>query len=245
VSTSYRPGYEVAAERILELIDRHGWVPGDRLPTEQALADELGISRGVTREAVKILAAMGRVTAQRGRGLFVGGTGVGFADAGVKGASFMPGDPEQVEQLLKFRQIQEVAAAREAAVSANPPDLRILRECIAQGQTALDGDDRAAWDDADNRFHVAMATASGNRFLCTAVLGARQLQSQVVVLGLRGGTGGNLADAQEEHKRIYDAISAGDPDGAALAVEVHLSRTIRGYRAAITAALTTQAAGSS
>jgi GntR family transcriptional repressor for pyruvate dehydrogenase complex len=68
---AYRPGYEVAAEQVLELISQLGLRPGDRMPTEQDLARQLGASRTVVREAVKILSALGRVRAERGRGLFV------------------------------------------------------------------------------------------------------------------------------------------------------------------------------
>ena len=67
----YRPGYEVVAEQILQFIAEHELSPGDRMPTEKELAAQLGASRTVVREAVKILSATGRVSAQKGRGLYV------------------------------------------------------------------------------------------------------------------------------------------------------------------------------
>ena len=67
----YRPGYERVAEQILEFIAESRLTPGDRLPTEIELAGRLGTSRAVVREAVKILSALGRVRAHKGRGLFV------------------------------------------------------------------------------------------------------------------------------------------------------------------------------
>ena len=70
---SYRPGYERVAEQILELIADSGLRPGDRMPTENDLAARVGTSRTVVREAVKILSAIGRVSVQKGRGLFVEG----------------------------------------------------------------------------------------------------------------------------------------------------------------------------
>src|SRR5690242_15234870 len=68
---AYRPGYELVAEDILQLIADMRLQPGDRMPTENQLASRLGTSRTVVREAVKILSALGRVRAQKGRGLFV------------------------------------------------------------------------------------------------------------------------------------------------------------------------------
>src|SRR5690349_8159950 len=64
----YRPGYEVVAEQIVQLIAELELSPGDRMPTEKDLAARLGSSRTVVREAVKILSAAGRVSAQKGRG---------------------------------------------------------------------------------------------------------------------------------------------------------------------------------
>src|SRR5689334_21412255 len=67
----YRPRYELVAEEILQLIGELLLRPGDRMPTEKELASRLGTSRTVVRDAVKILSATGRVSAQKGRGLYV------------------------------------------------------------------------------------------------------------------------------------------------------------------------------
>ncbi|WP_448333672.1 FadR/GntR family transcriptional regulator [Streptomyces sp. DSM 41534] len=69
----YRPGYELVAEQILELITELRLEPGERMPTEKDSASRLGASRTVVREAVKILSAIGRVCAQKGRGALCDG----------------------------------------------------------------------------------------------------------------------------------------------------------------------------
>ena len=56
VAGRYRPGYELVAERILQYIAQENLKPGVRLPTEEGLAEILGTTRNVTREAVKVLA---------------------------------------------------------------------------------------------------------------------------------------------------------------------------------------------
>ena len=65
----YRPRYELVAEEILQSISDLALDPGDRMPTENELASRLGTSRTVVREAVKILSVIGRISAQKGRGL--------------------------------------------------------------------------------------------------------------------------------------------------------------------------------
>ncbi|MGK9146047.1 FadR family transcriptional regulator [Plantibacter flavus] len=229
-TVGYRPGYEIAAERIIELIVERDLAPGDRLPTEQNLADQLGVSRSVTREAIKVLAAIGRVSAQRGRGLYVGRGTAASSGSLLAGHRFVPGRIEQVEQLLEFRLVQEVYSAGQAARKATPPVLNLLDEAITDAARALEDDDRSLWADADTRFHLAIAQASGNEFIRSALEGVRQLQEQVVVLALHGGSGGSLRTAHDEHVAILAAIRAGDATAASEASRLHLQHTIEGYR---------------
>src|SRR6266403_1202374 len=74
-SDRYRPGYELVAEQLLNYIAQENLLPGDRLPTEQGLAEILGATRNVTREAVKVLAAIGRLSVRKGAGIFVASAG--------------------------------------------------------------------------------------------------------------------------------------------------------------------------
>ncbi|WP_328647529.1 FCD domain-containing protein [Amycolatopsis sp. NBC_00348] len=225
----YRPGYEVVAERILRLIAELELRPGDRMPTEAELAARMGTSRTVVREAVKILSAIGRVRAHKGRGLYVSD------DEGMLGASrwggfFLPTDLDHVYMLFEFRRVQETAAGRLAAVNATPAELRAIeaaaetcRQGHLSGQSTL-------FDRGDDDFHLGIATASHNQFLVAAVREARRLQRQSNVIGMSGAVGGHAAGAVDEHAAIFGAIRDGDPDAAAHAVAVHLDNTLEDYR---------------
>lgn len=243
-ASGYRPGYEIAAEKIVEYIAEGGLKPGDRLPTEQELAETLGISRGMVREAIKVLGPMGRVSAQRGRGLFVG-RGSTSLSGHLPEHKFMPGRMEHVEQLLEFRLVQERFAASQAALKATPPDLRELELALDECDNAIQHDDLELWAASDNRFHLGIADACGNFFIRSALENARSLQEQTVVLGLQSGPGGSILVAQEEHRDIYRAIRAGEPMEAAEAAEVHLRRTIERYRDEIAAILNAELAPTS
>src|SRR5690349_12370465 len=63
--------YEQAAEQIAARIRAGAWRPGDRLPSERDLAAQLGISRGSTREALRVLEAMGWLEIRPGDGTIV------------------------------------------------------------------------------------------------------------------------------------------------------------------------------
>jgi DNA-binding FadR family transcriptional regulator len=225
----YRPRYELVAEQILQLIAELRLHPGDRMPTENDLAARLGTSRTVVREAIKILSAIGRVRAQKGRGLYVAD------DEGMLGSSrwggfFLPTDLEHVYMLFEFRRVQETAASRLAATRATPAELRAIEtaaELCRQGH--LTGE-AGMFDRGDDDFHVGVAAASHNPFLLAAVREARRLQRQSSTIGLHGTVGGHAAEAIEEHTAIYQAIRDGDPEAAAGAAAVNLDKTLEDYR---------------
>ncbi|MFI9569768.1 FadR/GntR family transcriptional regulator, partial [Streptomyces rishiriensis] len=157
----YRPGYEIVAERILEYIAESRLVAGDRLPTEIDLAQRLDTSRAVVREAVKILSALGRVRAHKGRGLFVADD-EGMLTTSRWGGFFRPVDLDHVLMLFEFRRVQEMAASSLAATRATPAELRTIevamqscRHGFAQGQVDV-------FNQGDEDFHVGVAVASHN-----------------------------------------------------------------------------------
>ncbi|MFI0448885.1 FadR/GntR family transcriptional regulator [Actinomadura sp. 6N118] len=226
---SYRPRYELVAEQILQLIAKLGLQPGDRMPTENDLAGQLGTSRTVVREAIKILSAIGRVRAQKGRGLYVADD-EGMLGSSRLGGFFLPTDLDHVFMLFEFRRVQECTASRLAATRATPAELRAIeaaaetcRQGHATGQAAL-------FDRGDDDFHLGIAAASHNPFLVAAVREARRLQRQSSTIGLHGTVGGHAEEAIEEHAAIYRAIQNGDPETAARAAAVHLDNTLEDYR---------------
>jgi GntR family transcriptional repressor for pyruvate dehydrogenase complex len=228
-ASSYKPGYELVAERILQLIAELRLRPGDRMPTENELATRLGSSRTVVREAVKILSAIGRVKAQKGRGLYVADDD-GMLGSARWGGFFLPTDLDHVYMLFEFRRVQETAASRLAATRATPTELRAIEaaaETCRQGH--LTGE-TALFDRGDDDFHLGIATAAHNHFLVASVREIRRLQHQSSTIGLHGTVGGHAEEAINEHAAIYRAIRDGDPEAAAQATAVHLDNTLEDYR---------------
>jgi DNA-binding FadR family transcriptional regulator len=225
----YRPGYEVAAERVLELIAQLGLRPGDRLPTEVELAGELGTSRTVVREAVKILSALGRVRAEKGRGLYVADD-EGMFGAGRWAHFFLPTDLDHVYMLFEFRRAQEMETSRLAARRANPAELQAIEKAAQVCRSGFETGREDLFNEGDEAFHTCIATASHNMFLQVAVREARRLQAQSSLIGLCGSIGGHAAKAVEEHDAIYRAIRAGDPEGAAQEAATHIDNTLDDYR---------------
>ena len=225
---AYRPGYELVAEQIVQLIAELELSPGDRMPTEMELAARLGASRTVVREAVKILSAKGVVSAQKGRGLSVADGEHGLGTAGF-GGFFLPTNLDHIFMLFEFRRVQEIAASRLAASQASPAELRVIEAAVQTCRVGHQTDDMAQFEAGDDAFHLGVAAASHNLFLVAAVREARRLQRQASVIGIRG-VGGHAAEAVEEHDAIYRAIRDGQPEAAADATVVHLDNTLKDYR---------------
>jgi GntR family transcriptional repressor for pyruvate dehydrogenase complex len=226
---AYRPGYERVAGQVLQLIAESQLQPGDRMPTENALAERLGTSRTAVREAVKILSALGRVRAHKGRGLYVAD------DEGMLGLSrwggfFLPTDLDHIYMLFEFRRLQEMEASRLAAGRATPAELRAIEEAAETCNQGHLTDQAPLFDQGDDDFHISVATASHNGFLVAAVREARRLQRQSSTIGLRGVIGDHAAGAITEHAAIFRAIRDGNPEAAAQAAATHLDNTLEQYQ---------------
>jgi DNA-binding FadR family transcriptional regulator len=216
-------------EQLADEIKSGRLAPGERLPTEQALARAARVSRTVVREAVAALRAEGLVVTRQGVGAFV--------SAEPQRAPFRI-EPERMQTLedilgvMELRLGVEIESAGLAAERASKTQLRAIfnalnaiEEASAAGRSAVD---------EDLGFHRAIAEATGNpefpRFL--QFIG-RHLIPRRTVSGLperMGGERAYLALIQEEHRRIYHAIAAGDARGAREAMRRHLTRSLERYR---------------
>lgn len=220
---AYRPGYEIAAERILEYIVQEHLPPGARLPTEKDLADKVHMSRNVVREAVKILSALGRLSVQKGRGIYVAEPDA--ASWREPFSQFLPADVRQVEELFEFRLHLETTAAQLAAQRAAPSQVKLIREAAKQSAEAAERSDIKAFTRADEDFHGGIGAAAANMFFASTVDSVRRLQRQVSAIGLAGVAGGSLAVAAEQHQAIAEAIASGDETLAAALMAEHIDMT--------------------
>jgi DNA-binding FadR family transcriptional regulator len=222
-SDRYRPGYELVAEQLLGYIAEQNLMPGDRLPTEQGLAEILGASRNVTREAVKVLAAIGRLSVRKGAGIFVSSSPGALADDQL--AHFQPTSMEHVLMLLDYRRLIESETARRAASLATPIEVRAMRENAELSLIAGKAVDAEEFARVDALFHSAVSIAAHNVFLQSSVANIRRLVSQSDVLLFHGDVPGSLEVAGNQHIAITAAIAAGDTETAVELMVAHIDTT--------------------
>lgn len=193
--------------------------PGSRLPTERDLAAQLGVSRNSVREAVHELELKRLVERRSGRG-----TLVLDAQAGAHGGLLdeLGSDDRDLLEIMDFRLTIEPPIAGLAAERTTRGGLtrlaRLLDEMAAETDPA-----RVA--ELDYSFHAAVARATHNRLLVRLheVSSEWLRQSRREALQSRRRRSASLAG----HRRIYEAIQAGDRDAAHAAMADHIHQVRR------------------
>ncbi len=216
--------------QIEQLILRGILRPGERLPSEREMADQLEVSRPSLRDAISQLQDIGLLTARPGSGVFV---------ADVLGSAFAPAltdlfarHDEAVFDYLSFRRDLEGLAAERAARLATDTDLQVVQSVFDKMEAAhpkRNTDDEARYD---AQFHLAIIEASHNVIMLHMMRSMYQLLRDGVfynrqVMFKQRTTRAALLD---QHRAINTALQARDPAGARAAIEAHLDFVERALR---------------
>jgi GntR family transcriptional repressor for pyruvate dehydrogenase complex len=210
------PLKEQVIRELVRLIDEGALEPGDRIPTERELSEQLAVSRGTVREAVQFLQALGVLEIRHGSGSYVAARGSSSRELRREWRRWTRNHAGRVRELLEVRQGVEswgaARAARRRAAKVGP-----MADALREMEEAVDV---PAFVRADMRFHSALAEAAGNTALVElAELLARELvRERAATWGIEGRPARSLA----EHRAIYEAVAAGDPARARAAVLAHL-----------------------
>ncbi|MFE1117469.1 FadR/GntR family transcriptional regulator [Streptomyces rochei] len=217
-----------AIQQIRELIRTGALPPGSKLPPEQDLAAQLGLSRNLAREAVKALAVARVLEVRRGDGTYVTSLQPRLLFEGLGGAvELLQGDSTALQDLMEVRRLLEPVATALAAI-------RITDDQLAQVKTHLDAmrearNDVELLNTHDAAFHRAVVSATGNDTLLTLLeaISGRTLRARI----WRGLVDAQAADRTlAEHEAIYKALSVRDPSLSQAAALLHVSSTEQGLR---------------
>lgn len=193
---------------------------GDRLPTENQLAQRFSVSRPVVREALQRLQTDGVVIARQGSGTYVQRSpSQRVAELTTKVSL------HEVLQVMELRMALEELAARLAARNRTDEQLRAIMQARQQLSDVFGQGARAK--EADYAFHRAIAVASGNGLLVQALdqLSDRVQGGMDVTLSLtREASEQRRERVLDEHDRIVNAIRVGDADSASIAMRYHLDQ---------------------
>lgn len=197
--------------------------PGEKVPSEAEIIRVLGVSRTVVREAMSHLQASGMVETRQGVGTFA----LARAAQPMGLGAAAPMSKDDVLALLELRISLETESAGLAAGRRSDAQL-------AQVRAALDiflarcraGDETAA---ADTQFHLAIAQASGNRYLYDVLSHlSRELlpHARLSSAGIpRDSPAIFIERVTREHEDIFTALERRDAESARAAMRTHLSNS--------------------
>ncbi|MEU9669193.1 FCD domain-containing protein [Streptomyces bobili] len=207
-----------AMDKIKAMIVAGELAPGSRLPKEDILAGQLGLSRSSLREAVRALTAMRILVTRQGDGTYVSSLEphllletLSFAADVSQGRTAL--------QLLQVRRLLESQATGLAASVLQPHDLQELRDILDQCRSADTVDEFVAHDIA---FHLRIVEAVGNPVL-SMLLQVLSTRTQRVRIVRGSRTRAALDSAHQDHEEILRALQARDALLAVAAATVHIT----------------------
>ena len=204
------------------------WAVGSKLPPEMALAESLGVSRPVVREALARLKADGRIETRQGSGAVVADRNkiAAFRFAISGGAEEADAADIAEREMLELRQIVESGAAELAAKRRTDTDIAAIRAAV----DAMDGalQKRSDGSDVDDTFHNAIAAATHNTQITKFVefVGAQFSASRKATWDKTGYGVGITEVGQDDHRAIFKAIDSGDASKAKRLSHAHVQRAI-------------------
>lgn len=213
----HRNLYEHVEEAIGLRIIKGELPPGDTLPNEDALCAEFGVSRGVIREAIKVLQKKGLVLPRPKVGTQIQKKVLwNLFDADVLVWTLKAG--KQISFLAKVTEVRsliESEAARLSAGRATGEEIAEMQHLFNRLSNTLGGKQKFDYEkylQADMAFHTAILDTSHNELLAqigrtmrTAVQTARQTDIRGIAI---------LVASQPLHAEIMEAIAVGDSEMA-------------------------------
>jgi len=214
---------KITREIIGSIIQGH-YRPGDLLPTEEELSEQLGVSRPVVREATKSVTMLGMLRSMQGRGTEVlpYENWNEFAPEVLEARRELQTVDGFLIHLLELRRIIEVEAAALAAERANAEDIALIEPFITSMSEV--GSDTSKFAALDVGFHDAVLAATRNgplrsllRSIEPTLLAARTMSLSQRPSGVERST--------REHRAIFKAIRDRSPAAARRAMASHLPWT--------------------
>jgi len=206
-------------EWIIDMVRQDQYVPGDQLPSERALAEQLKVSRTSVRDALGRLETMGILEQRAGLGTFIREPTSGVLQASLGPHIFS--DPAKLQKLFEVREIIEVEAATRAAERATPAQIEDIRHWARQVEISIARNDGVSRSVADVEFHRQIVIATGNDILVDLIDSMAGLLHELRAFALTiPGLGPEVIAG---HQAIVAAIAAHNSQAARKAMQSHLN----------------------
>ena len=212
------------ADRLTEMIANRRFLPGDKLPNELELAEELQVSRTTLREALRILSTRGLVEARRGIGTFVTESKSIHADYDVLK---IQNTNVTTKELYEMRLMFEPQAAYYAALRASDEELETIFRYGELDEEMIRRRD-PLWDECEQKFHNSIASATHNQFITALLPVFNRAIHQGVILANESPEVSEMT--LHDHRVLMDYLRDRNPEGAKTAMYLHIINTMRAFR---------------
>jgi GntR family transcriptional repressor for pyruvate dehydrogenase complex len=205
--------YEQVAEQITTWIGENGLKAGDRLPPERELATRLGVSRATLSQALVALEVVGVVAVRHGDGtVLTGSSGTTRIVEAIRAHA------DRLPEIIETRDALETKIAALAASRRTKADLARIDAALQAMEKDIQAGGRGV--EGDELFHSAVTAASHSTLLARLMDEISELvrESRIESLSQPGRPKNSLAG----HRAIAEAIRAGDPSAAAVAMHAHV-----------------------
>lgn len=183
--------------------------PGDKIPTESELAEQMGVGRNSVREAIKILVYLGVLEIRRAEGTFVRS---GFSETMINPLIYgiILDEGDSCQHLMELRELMEVGVIQLSLKKRKDQDIERLRSCLETMAEEIEKgpENMERIFEADNEFHNAISEMGDNplvdkinRVVRILTHSMRYNSSKYMIFSGRG------QELFEAHRRIYDMIA--------------------------------------
>jgi DNA-binding FadR family transcriptional regulator len=157
----------IVAEQIVTAIQKGDYPVGNRLPSEAELAIQMGVSRPSVREALSALEAVGVIESKAGSGNYVRKLPTSGEE---QDAPLLIESEAGCLEVMEARSALEPPLAALVAKKGLENNAEILRRTLEEMQIHAAKGDFTPYFKADKAFHLALATAAGNRLITAALI---------------------------------------------------------------------------
>lgn len=214
------PLSEKIAEEIKRMIKNEELVPGEKLPNELVLTEQLNVSRSTVREAIKKLASMNILEVKRGKGTYVA------SNPGVVSDPFgmdFNNNTEIVLHLFEARLIMEPDIAYLAAERRSDDEIAALIESFEEMKNEMET--KGNYASSDIKFHKILANMCKNPVFEKII----PILTESIHKGVEETlpVEDNKERVLNHHKMILDCVISGDAEGAKKHMIAHIQNGIR------------------
>lgn len=213
------PIVQQVADSLKDLIATSDMQPGDKLPTEMALCQMLGVGRGTVREAFRLMQSTGMVEIRPGRGAFIASKHEVPTENVLE---WFINNETLVRNIVEVRVALEPLAARLMAERCSDENIEHLERIHKRFMQAAELDNVADMAKHDARFHAYIISKCGNPLIQAL---SQKIEEQIQMYCEKTFcVDNNMENAIGPHQAIFEAIRSRNAAESERTMREHLDR---------------------